>query len=99
MHKGYKIAQVDTISFFVSNQLPIVVPLVFSDDFILFCKSFFDSKQNNAIVENIQKPITASLPKIYAIISVLPIFCFLFFQVFSIFSPLKLILTLQLQCL
>ena len=86
--KATQIAQVDTISFFVSNQLPIVVPLSISMMIsYYFVNRFFDSKQNDVIVENIQKPISASLPKIYAIIPVLPIFLLLIFSsIFNFFT-------------
>lgn len=86
--KATQIAQVDTISFFVSNQLPIVVPLSISMMIsYYFVNRFFDSKQNNVIVENIQKPISVSLPKIYAIIPVLPILLLLIFSsIFNFFT-------------
>lgn len=86
--KATQIAQVDTISFFVSNQLPIVVPLSISMMIsYYFVNRFFDSKHNNSIVENIQKPISVSLPKIYAIIPVLPILLLLIFSsIFNFFT-------------
>ena len=86
--KATQIAQVDTISFFVSNQLPIVVPLSISMMIsYYFVNRFFDSKQNNVVVENIQKPLSVSLPKIYAIIPVLPILLLLTFSsIFNFFT-------------
>ena len=86
--KATHIALVDTISFFVSNQLPIVVPLSISMMIsYYFVNRFFDSKQNNVVVENIQKPLSVSLPKIYAIIPVLPILLLLTFSsIFNFFT-------------
>ena len=86
--KATQIAQVDTISFFVSNQLPIVVPLSISMMIsYYFVNRFFDSKHNNVRVENIQKPVSIPLPRIYAIIPVLPILLLLIFSsIFNFFT-------------
>ena len=88
-----EIANVDTVSFFISNQIPTVIPLSISMMITYyFVNRYFDGKELDEINFNIEESSELSAPLIYAIIPVLPIILLLAFSsIFNFFSkPISL---------
>ena len=89
-----EIIGVDTISFFLSNQIPLVIPLsIIMMITYYFVNRYFDSKNKPTkkdILKTEEKPL--NVPLVYALIPILPIILLIAFsEIFSLFTtPISL---------
>lgn len=89
-----QIIEVDTVSFFLGHQIPLVIPLSITMMITYyFVNRYYDKKNNHTqkqVVEVEEKPLEA--PLIYAIIPILPIILLIVYsEIFSFFeSPISL---------
>jgi len=84
-----QIADVDTIVFFIKNQIPMVIPLSISMMVTYyFVNRYFDKKQVINTDEIVNEDTKLNVPLIYAVIPVLPIILLLVFsKIFNAFDP------------
>lgn len=84
------ISEVDTISYFIGSQIPLVIPLSISMMVTYYFVNKYYDKKNNFELDKSQKSnedASLKIPLIYAIIPILPIvLLILFSELFSIFS-------------
>lgn len=82
------IIQMDTITFFVGNQIPLVIPISISLMVTYYFVNRYFDKKNKSIEEEVKSDeVKAKAPLVYAIIPILPILLLIIFSdLFSLFS-------------